>query len=152
MTDTLVFATGASRDDDALPDWSRHALPGTTLVFYMGVRNGPAICANLLATGLPADTAVKVVAEVSTAQDGRVETTLGRLIADIAALDNDGAAVIFLTIPKTANDGHFAHLGLMRQSPVWPLPRLDREMHIQLDGGHRSPLHHILGDFDQRIG
>lgn len=109
VTDTLVFATGASRDGDALPDWSRHALPGTTMVFYMGVRNGPAICANLLATGLPADTAVRVVAEASTAQEGRVETTLGRLAADLAAQGIDGAAVIFLTIPKSVNDGQIAH-------------------------------------------
>ena len=36
VTDTLVFASGASRDGDALPVWSRHALPRTTLVSYMG--------------------------------------------------------------------------------------------------------------------
>ena len=109
VTDTLVFATGASRDGDALPDWSRHALPGTIMVFYMGVKNGGAICANLLATGLPSDTAVRVVAEASTAQEGRIETTLGQLTAELAAQGIDGAAVIFLTIPKAANDGQIAH-------------------------------------------
>ena len=100
VTDTLVFATGASRDGDLLPDWSRHALPGTTVVFYMGVQNAPAICANLLATGLPGNTVVRVVAEASSAQEGRLDTTLGNMAADLTAQNITGAAVIFLTVPK----------------------------------------------------
>jgi uroporphyrin-III C-methyltransferase len=102
VSDTLVFATGASRDGDALPDWSRHALPGTTLVFYMGVRSGAGISANLLASGLPASTVVRVVAEASTAQEGRFTATLGNLAEDLAAQNITGSAVIFLTVPKTA--------------------------------------------------
>lgn len=122
-SDTLVFATGASRDGDALPDWSRHALPGTTLVFYMGVRNGAAISANLQATGLPASTLVRVVAEASTAQEGRFVTTLGDLATDLAAQDITGAAVIFLTVPKASKDGQIAEptprrMGNLPISPI----------------------------------
>ena len=102
VTDTLVFATGASRDGDTLPDWSRHALPGTTLVFYMGVQNAATICANLLSTGLPAHTVVRVVAEASSAQEGRLDTTLGTLAESLVDHGITGAAVIFLTVPKAA--------------------------------------------------
>ena len=102
VTDTLVFATGASRVGDGLPDRSRHALPGTTLVLYLAIKNGSAICANLLASGLPPETAVRVVAKASTAQEGRIETTLGGLTTDLTSHGINGAAVIFLTIPKPA--------------------------------------------------
>ena len=54
---TLVFATGHLREDRTVGlDWELLARPRQTVVIYMGVGALPAICSQLIAHGLPADT------------------------------------------------------------------------------------------------
>ena len=102
VSDTLVFATGAARDGDALPDWARHALPGTTLAFYMGVRSGAAIRGNLLAAGVAAETPVRIVTDASMPQSTTCSTTLADLPQTLADRGVRGSAIILLTVPKVA--------------------------------------------------
>ena len=59
---TLVFATGHLREDRTVGlDWELLARPRQTVVIYMGVGALPAICSQLIAHGLPADTPAAVV-------------------------------------------------------------------------------------------
>ena len=100
VSDAVVFASGASQEGDALPDWSRHAVPGTCLVFYMCAGNAPAIRANLLAAGLCAQTPVRIVTDAATPRVCAHETTLAALNATMLANRVGGNAIILLTIPK----------------------------------------------------
>lgn len=102
VTDRVVFATATGADGQAVPGLAEMARPGTRLALYMAVRQAPRIAADLMAEGLPGTTPVEVVAAATTPAEQRLETTLERVAADMAAQGIDSPAVILVTIPKEA--------------------------------------------------
>ncbi|MEX0301650.1 MAG: uroporphyrinogen-III C-methyltransferase, partial [Leisingera sp.] len=65
VADTLVLATAECQAGAPLPDCTRHAQPGTTLVFYMSSRQGTRLRDGLLRNGMAPHTAVTIAADVS---------------------------------------------------------------------------------------
>lgn len=99
QTDALVLATGTHCDRSGVPDWARHALPGTTLVFYMGVGAAAQISDAIQTAGLPQATRVTIAANVTRATQRVFETSLSEFAAELGRQDISGNALILLTIP-----------------------------------------------------
>tara|TARA_R110002033_G_scaffold9422_15_gene31440 strand:+ start:852 stop:2318 length:1467 start_codon:yes stop_codon:yes gene_type:complete len=99
QTDTLVLTTGRHCDSDALESWADHAVPGTTLVFYMGVGTAPRIAQSLLCKGLRSDTCVTIAADVSKQGQLTLTTTLKDLPKDVARGGITGNALFIIRIP-----------------------------------------------------
>ncbi|WP_423800468.1 uroporphyrinogen-III C-methyltransferase [Neobacillus sp. SAB-20_R2A] len=78
---TVVTAHDKSQEGKPLLDWASLARGMDTIAFYMGVRNLPYICENLVAHGKPAETPVILI---QWGTFGRQKTLQGTL-ADIAA-------------------------------------------------------------------
>lgn len=79
---TLVFATGHLREDRTVGlDWELLARPRQTVVIYMGVGALPAICSQLIAHGLPADTPAAVVENATLPNERCLAATLATLPA-----------------------------------------------------------------------
>lgn len=79
---TLVFATGHLREDRTVGlDWELLARPRQTVVIYMGVGALPAICSQLIAHGLPADTPAAVVENATLPTERCLTATLATLPA-----------------------------------------------------------------------
>ncbi|MEH6655825.1 siroheme synthase CysG [Loktanella salsilacus] len=102
QTDTLVLTTGQHCDDQAPENWAAHAVPGTTLVFYMGVGAAPRISASLHQHGLNPGSAVTIAADVSKASQQIVQTTLADLPAALQRAAITGNALVMLRIPLDA--------------------------------------------------
>lgn len=100
VTDTLVITTGMAQSGDTLPDWHRHLVAGTRLVFYMAVRTAAELAANLMIQGLGAAQRVQVAADVSTPRQKIFETRLDALAATLAEEQVSGCALIMITLPK----------------------------------------------------
>jgi uroporphyrin-III C-methyltransferase len=79
---TVVSSHLAAGDSGSTLDWAALARAGTTLVILMGVATLPAITAELVAQGLPADTPAATVADAGLPSQRQVR---GR-VNDIAAL------------------------------------------------------------------
>jgi uroporphyrin-III C-methyltransferase/precorrin-2 dehydrogenase/sirohydrochlorin ferrochelatase len=100
-TDNVVFCTGQTKPGDPLPDWRAHALPGTTLAFYMAMGRAAEISANLLEGGLSGATRVTVAADVSKPSQSCIETTLGQVEQAIAKGGITGCGIILISLPKS---------------------------------------------------
>ncbi len=98
-TDTLVLATGTGRADAPLPDCVRHAVPGTTVAIYMGVRQVDRICAALAERGFPATAQIDVCVNVSKAGEHMLTATLQDLPGRLQAEQVDGCAILLVRWP-----------------------------------------------------
>jgi uroporphyrin-III C-methyltransferase len=85
----VTFVT-AHTMDGAAPNWQALVACGTTLVFFMGLRNLPKIVAGLVGAGMRADTPACVIEKGTLKAQRQSVTTLGRL----SAAGFDGPAVI----------------------------------------------------------
>ncbi|WP_306455371.1 siroheme synthase CysG [Jannaschia donghaensis] len=99
QTGALVLATGTHCDASDSPDWARYALPGTTLVFYMGVGTAAEIGEAIRASGLPDRTEVTIAANISRKEQIVVETSLAHFAVELERRNISGNALIMLTIP-----------------------------------------------------
>lgn len=99
-TDTIVFATGACRDGDPVPDWGRHATPGTLLAYYMAVHNAGLVRDSLTAAGVNPATQVHVAVAVSTPQERLITTSLAVLPETLAREAITGQAIILISLDK----------------------------------------------------
>ncbi len=82
MARSVQFITGHFREEETLEfNWSQFRDTELTLVFYMGLANLPAICANLIAAGRSASTPAAVIENGSTPQQRRLVSTLEQLPA-----------------------------------------------------------------------
>lgn len=120
QTDALVIATGTHCETSGRPDWARHALPGTTLVFYMGVGAAAQIGQAIQGAGVPGSAAVTVAANVSREDQDIVETSLAEFVDVMAGRGIAGNALIMVTVPAD-------------------VPAVD---HLCLHAGQRSPHSH----------
>ena len=108
-TDTLVLTTGRHCDDDAAETWADHAVPGTTLVFYMCVGAAPRIERALLAKGIAGDAAVTIAADMS--KDGQrvLHTTLDQLAQGVSDSAITGNALFIMRLPLRDDRVHQTH-------------------------------------------
>ncbi len=104
QTDTLVLTTGHHCTDDIPESWAEHALPGTTLVFYMGVGNASKIRLSLLQHGIFSDTPVTIASDVSKPGQCFQTTTLDDLSDHLDQSGITGNALLMLRIPQSTRD------------------------------------------------
>ncbi|MBY5993637.1 uroporphyrinogen-III C-methyltransferase [Ferrimonas balearica] len=92
----VTFVTGHGKDGEPIADWSPYAIPGHTLVIYMGLKRAGIIQQGLLAAGLAADTPVAIVGQASQPGQQRVNGTLGTLtaLADTPNLPTPAAILV----------------------------------------------------------
>ncbi len=76
---SVVFTTGHDLNGDLLPDWAQLALSGATVSVYMGRTVARQTAGRLLQAGLPADTPVAVLENVSRKDARRQVGTLADL-------------------------------------------------------------------------
>lgn len=104
VSDTLILTTGTCREGDPLPDFARHARPGTTLALYMSVAQSARIVAGLMARGMPGASEVTVAVRVTHPDEAVLRCQLGTLTATLAKAEVTGVATILATWPKCAVD------------------------------------------------
>jgi len=83
----VTFITGHGREG-TLPvgiDWDGLARGAPVMVFYMALRQLDQVVARLLAAGRPPNEAVAVVSHAATPRQKVLETTLGEVVAAVAA-------------------------------------------------------------------
>ncbi len=87
VNQAVTFVTGhdtAGETPDTL-NWKALAQGGQILVIYMGMKHAGRIADALIEGGRPAEEPVAVVSQATTPDQTVLETTLGRLAADLAA-------------------------------------------------------------------
>lgn len=82
---SCVFVTGHLKDGSMDLDWDALARPHQTIVIYMGLLGLPMLCKELIAHGLPADTAAAIVQQGTTANQRVLTGTLETLPAITAS-------------------------------------------------------------------
>ena len=87
FTASIAFVTGHERADksgqDSKIDWAKLSTGAGTLVFFMGVRNLPEICGNLIRHGRPADTPAAVIRWGTTPMQHTVAGTLADIVQKV---------------------------------------------------------------------
>jgi uroporphyrinogen III methyltransferase/synthase len=87
VTASIAFVTGHERADkdgqDSKIDWAKLSTGAGTLVFFMGVRNLPEICGNLIRHGRPADTPAAVIRWGTTPMQQTVAGTLADIVQKV---------------------------------------------------------------------
>jgi len=96
LASTVTFVTG--HEDPAKPSmgvqWSSLAMSRGTLVFLMGMKNLPAIVANLTAGGRPVDTPAAIIRWGTRASQRTVEGTLADIVGKAEAAGMEPPTVI----------------------------------------------------------
>ncbi|WP_222611789.1 siroheme synthase CysG [Shimia ponticola] len=100
-TDTFVLSTGTGCADNALPDCTRLAAPGTTTAFYMATRQADRIAARLADQGFPAMGQIDVCVDVSKPTERLIKSTLDTLVSDLSEHGVDSGAVILVKWSKS---------------------------------------------------
>ncbi|OJX81812.1 MAG: uroporphyrinogen-III C-methyltransferase [Magnetospirillum sp. 64-120] len=95
---TLAFVTGHDQDGDVPDgfDWESLARGAQVIVFYMGLSKVETLVQRLLAAGRRPDELMAVVSKAATPQQQVLETTLGSLVADLAATPLPAPALLVL--------------------------------------------------------
>lgn len=87
FTASIAFVTGHERTDkDARESkiaWDKLSTGAGTLVFFMGVKNLPEICKNLVENGRPAHTPIALIRWGTTPMQQTVVGTLGDIVAKV---------------------------------------------------------------------
>ncbi len=94
----VAFVTGHGQDGN-LPvgvDWDGLARGAPVVVFYMALRQLDEVVARLLAAGRRPDEPVAVVSKAATPAQTVLETTLGTVVADVAAASPEPPALMVL--------------------------------------------------------
>jgi uroporphyrin-III C-methyltransferase len=92
----VTFVAGHAADG-AVPstlDWDALSKGAPVLVFYMALKHLPEISARLIASGRSLSEPVAVIADATTARQRVLETTLGQVVADVAAAAIEPPAIL----------------------------------------------------------
>lgn len=100
VSDTLVLTTARCKAGDPLPDCARYAMPGTTIVFYMAVRQASRVRDGLLRLSMPPSTPVAIAADVSKPTARTVFCDISAIPETIDLHEISGCATIVITHPK----------------------------------------------------
>jgi uroporphyrin-III C-methyltransferase/precorrin-2 dehydrogenase/sirohydrochlorin ferrochelatase len=102
LTDRVVLATATCRPGETMSDVADIARPGTTLVFYMAMRELDRLARQLMAVGVVPDQPVVIAAQVSRPNAASLQTTLETMAADCSAAGLRNPAVIIIRLPRSA--------------------------------------------------
>jgi uroporphyrin-III C-methyltransferase/precorrin-2 dehydrogenase/sirohydrochlorin ferrochelatase len=93
---SVTFVTGHADKDGKEPDWRGLALPGATVVFYMGLARVKHIAEKLMEHGAAATRPVAIIAHGTTATQRVLTATLGTLpaLASAAVLETPALLVV----------------------------------------------------------
>ncbi|MBR9765576.1 MAG: uroporphyrinogen-III C-methyltransferase [Rhodobacteraceae bacterium] len=96
VNQSVTFLTGHDQTGEAPGsiDWGAVSQGAQVLVVYMGIKHAPVIAAALLEAGRPADEPVAVVSNATLPDQRVLETTLGRMVGDIAASEIEPPAIL----------------------------------------------------------
>ncbi|MFT4743197.1 MAG: uroporphyrin-III C-methyltransferase [Yoonia sp.] len=96
VNQSVTFVTGhdQSGNTPGSLDWVSISKGSQVLVIYMGMKHIAQISAKLIAAGRPASEPVAVVTTATTIDQRVLETTLGTIVADIAAAGMEPPAII----------------------------------------------------------
>ena len=96
VNQAVTFVTGhdQSGETPASLDWAAISKGSQVLVIYMGMKHAERIASALMQAGRGADEPVAVVSQATTPEQKVLETTLGRLAADIAASGMEPPAIV----------------------------------------------------------
>jgi uroporphyrin-III C-methyltransferase len=96
INQSVTFVTGhdQSGQTPATLDWPAISRASEVIVIYMGMKHAGEISAALLAAGRPAAEPVAVVTDAATPRQQVLETTLARLVTDLAASGLEPPAII----------------------------------------------------------
>ncbi|MDZ7904634.1 MAG: uroporphyrinogen-III C-methyltransferase [Cypionkella sp.] len=118
-TDKVILATATCREGDCALDLRSIAVSGTTLVFYMAMRQLQALSQKLCAAGVEVSQIVTILANVSTQKQRTLTTTVERMAQDCAAARFSNPAVLIISLKKshvpTTDDAPFIHRGLVKR-------------------------------------
>lgn len=103
FSDTLVLATGMSREGDAPPDSVRLTGPGTITCFYMSARQAGRLQSDLLAKGLGPGTIVRVDIDLSKPGQRLTSCRLDHLETHMREAGCGGCAILMVTWPRAAS-------------------------------------------------
>lgn len=92
---SCVFVTGHLKDGSMNLDWDALARPNQTIVVYMGLNGIEALCAELIAHGLPGSTPAAIVQQ-GTTQNQRVITGTLAMLPGIAKIEKPQAPTIII--------------------------------------------------------
>jgi uroporphyrin-III C-methyltransferase/precorrin-2 dehydrogenase/sirohydrochlorin ferrochelatase len=79
----VVFVTGHLKDGTMNLNWRSLAAPNQTVVFYMGLKGLPVICAQMKEHGLPGDTPIALVQQATTPRQRVFTSTLDTIEKEI---------------------------------------------------------------------
>ena len=98
FTSTIAFITGHERadkdDHESKIAWDKISTGAGTLVFFMGVKNLPRICQNLIKYGRPADTPIALIRWGTTPMQQTVSGTLSDIVEKVREANLQPPAVI----------------------------------------------------------
>jgi uroporphyrin-III C-methyltransferase len=96
VNQSVTFVTGHDQSGEApcSLDWASIARGSQVLVIYMGMKHAAQIATSLLAAGRPTDEPCAVVSSATTPEQKVLETTLGRMAADIEASGMEPPAIL----------------------------------------------------------
>ncbi len=96
INQAVTFVTGHDQAGEAPGslDWAALARGSQVLVIYMGMIHAPQIAAKLMDAGRPADEPVAIVTQATTPRQRVLETTLARMVDDLARADMEPPGII----------------------------------------------------------
>ncbi|MEW5729862.1 MAG: uroporphyrinogen-III C-methyltransferase [Pseudomonadota bacterium] len=95
VNSAVAFVTGHGQDGDVPDaDWEALARGAPVIVFYMALRQLDKVVERLLAAGRAEDEPVAVVSKAATPDQRVLETTIGRVVADLEATPLDPPALL----------------------------------------------------------
>jgi uroporphyrin-III C-methyltransferase len=103
VTDRVVLATATCQPGETMSDLADIARPGTTLVFYMAMKQLAGLSRNLVATGVRPDQKVIIAANISHRNAHSIETTVKAMEEDCAKAGLTNPAVILLSLSRSSD-------------------------------------------------
>ncbi|HSF63253.1 MAG TPA: uroporphyrinogen-III C-methyltransferase [Paracoccaceae bacterium] len=101
VTDRVVLATATCRPGESMSDVADIARPGTTLVFYMAMKQLAQLSWQLVRAGVAPHQPVTIAASVSHHNAQSIQTTVEAMAADCAAAGLKNPSVILISLPKS---------------------------------------------------
>lgn len=117
-TDRVVLATATCRPGEAMSDLADIARPGTTLVFYMAMKQLGELSRQLMTAGVLSSQPVTVAANVSHPDAESLQTTVATMAADCFDAKLKNPAVILISLPKANQVAGCAEVELPRFEAV----------------------------------
>lgn len=103
VTDRVVLATATCQPGEEMSDLADIARPGTTLVFYMAMKQLALLSERLLGAAVRPDQPVTIASSVSWQKERALRTTVQDMARDCAAAGLTNPAVILISVPKPAD-------------------------------------------------